>query len=288
MSTLPLKIRSMNHSDIHGAMKLKNAEGWNQTEKDWKIFITNRTNINLVAEYKNRIIGTVTAANYADNVAWIGMMIINRKFRGRGISKLLLDTVIKKLEQNNCKSVKLDATSAGLPVYKKLGFIAEYEIYRMTSDSIADFPLESSLSSTQMTEQTLQKIIRFDQMAFGVNRKILLESMAKNFPHKIWLKKTNDQVLGFALGRDGTRFHQVGPVSAETPDTAKALVQYALKSLVGQSVVVDILADKPELYHWLTSVGFSGQRHFMRMYLKTNPFPGDTKKQFLICGPEFG
>jgi len=35
-------------------------------------------------------------------------------------------------------------------------------------------------------------------------------------------------------------------------------------------------------------MGFTTQRHFIRMYHKDNPYPGIIDKQFLISGPEFG
>lgn len=36
MRKLAFILRPMELSDIGSAMKLSNAEGWNQTEKDWK------------------------------------------------------------------------------------------------------------------------------------------------------------------------------------------------------------------------------------------------------------
>jgi hypothetical protein len=36
----PVRIRPLQHSDIAQAMRLKNLEGWNQTEKDWEILLT--------------------------------------------------------------------------------------------------------------------------------------------------------------------------------------------------------------------------------------------------------
>ena len=37
MNTLPVALRPMQKDDITNAMKLSGAEGWNQTEKDWKL-----------------------------------------------------------------------------------------------------------------------------------------------------------------------------------------------------------------------------------------------------------
>ncbi len=110
-----MKLRKMQLSDMDGLMRLKDAEGWNQLEKDWALLISYKESVNLVAVVDDRIIGTVTAMNYANTVAWIGMMLVDRDYRGRGISKLLMLDAIDKLKK--CKSIKLDATPAGRPVY---------------------------------------------------------------------------------------------------------------------------------------------------------------------------
>src|SRR4030095_4038975 len=107
--------RPMQRSDIDSAMKLSDGEGWNQTEKDWQLFLENDGDICMVAESNNRVIGTTTAINYSNHVAWIGMVLVNKEYRGKGISKSLLNRVLKKLER--CKSIKLDATPHGQQVY---------------------------------------------------------------------------------------------------------------------------------------------------------------------------
>jgi hypothetical protein len=51
---------------------------------------------------------------------------------------------------------------------------------------------------------------------------------------------------------------------------------------------VDIPAAQTITIQWLEGCGFTSQRPFDRMYLNTNPHPGITERQFLICGPELG
>ncbi len=283
----PVTLRSMHYNDIEVAMHLKNTEGWNQTEKDWELLIENPLNICLVAEYQHKVIGTVTAINYSNEVAWIGMVLVDRKCRGQGVSKLLLTDLMKKLEQ--CKSVKLDATPAGLPVYKKIAFVEEYAIYRMTNPSLKNsFKDKYKISAKPVQAKDIQEIVKFDKLIFGVDRTSLIEFFIENYPEKAWLLKRNNQIAGYTLGRNGTRFNQIGPVSALTVNDAKILIAEALKSLAGQPVVMDILQDKEILIDWLSSMGFTTQRHFIRMYHKDNPYPGIINKQFLIGGPEFG
>lgn len=289
MKEYPVEIRPMRLTDIPGAMRLKNAEGWNQTEKDWEILVGDEMNIKLVAEAGERLVGTVTAINYANAVAWIGMMIVGQEFRGQGIGKRLMEMAIKKLRETGCRAIKLDATPAGQPVYKRIGFVEERTIYRLTNFSLKKVPEEpAGTTISPVSGPAIREVVRLDEKVFGANRKKLLQPLVKSYPRKSWLLKAGDQVSGFALGRKGVRFQQVGPVSAATTREAIVLIRRALKNLGSRPVVVDILADKKILYDWLISLGFTKQRQYERMYLQANPFPGITEKQFLICGAEFG
>src|SRR6266498_3420453 len=101
-------IRPMQLSDMVYAMKLSNAEGWNQIEKDWKLLIESPQNVCMLAECNKKIIGTTTAMNYSNQMAWIGMVLVAKEYRGQGVSKSLLTNILEKLE--SVKSIKLDAT----------------------------------------------------------------------------------------------------------------------------------------------------------------------------------
>jgi len=276
----------MELSDILHAMKLSGAEGWNQTEKDWKLFIESPQNVCVLAERNKEIIGTTTAINYSDRIAWIGMVLVAKEYRGQGVSKLLLANILKQLE--SFPSIKLDATPEGQRVYKKFDFKDEYLITRMTIASVKNFSLDDDIAPEPIQLKHIEEVTAFDELVFGANRKQLIESMIKEYPHKAWLLKRNDSIAGFALGRKGSRYHHVGPVFGLNITDVKILIKRALKELTNQSVVMDVLYEKEDLINWLNSIGFIMQRQFVRMYKKENPFPGIINKQYLICGPEFG
>jgi hypothetical protein len=67
-------VRPMELNDIESGMRLSRAEGWNQTEKEWKLLIENPENVCMAAEWDNKVVGTTTAINYSNKVAWIGMI----------------------------------------------------------------------------------------------------------------------------------------------------------------------------------------------------------------------
>ena len=89
----------MRATDLVALMQIKNDENWNQTEEDWLFLIKSNPKCCLVAILENRVIGTVTAINYHQKLAWIGMMLVSKKYRGLGISKILLNTVIENLDK---------------------------------------------------------------------------------------------------------------------------------------------------------------------------------------------
>lgn len=277
----------MQPGDIVHAMKLSGAEGWNQTEKDWQLLIEDPQNVCLLVECNAKIVGTTTAMNYANRIAWIGMVLVDQEWRGQGVSKLLLINILKTL--GSFASIKLDATPAGQRVYEKFDFKDEHLITRLVNGSMNNLSFDDEkILAEPIRLGDIEEIIALDEHIFGANRRLLIESLIKQYPHKAWLLKQNNSITGFALGREGNKYHHVGPVVGSTLNDVKMLIGKALKELIDQPVVIDVLNDKEDLIAWLNSLGFTIQRDFVRMYKKENPFPGTVNKQYLICGPEFG
>jgi GNAT superfamily N-acetyltransferase len=277
----------MTLNDLESGMRLSKAEGWNQTENDWRVFIEGPANVCILAECDNKVIGTTTSINYGNDAAWIGMVLVDKDFRGMGVSKSLLSTIFEKLAA--FKSIKLDATAAGQPVYQKFGFKNEYLISRMVNLSVKEVPVQDSDSKLEaMYAEDLRGIIALDERVFGANRKQLIEFLVNEHSGSGVLLRRDGEAVAFALGRKGSRYSQIGPVVASSTADAKNLISKCLIGLANQPAVVDVLWDKSELVDWLISIGFTRQRDFVRMYKGENPSPGKTEKLFLICGPEFG
>lgn len=280
-------IRPMLSGDLKAAMALALAEGWNQTEKDWRLLLDNKLNTCLVAESNQKVIGTATAINYSNLEGWIGMVLVDKEYRRQGIGRKLVARVLKKLD--GFRSIKLDATPAGQPLYQSLGFIEERVLNRMTNASFKEIKMETINLSPQPVLQTdIGEVVKFDSKIFGVDRSYLIKTIHQNNPNKAFLLRQNGILSGYILGRVGTRFNYIGPVFAFTTAEAKVLIAKTLEFLSNQPVALDIHDDKQELIVWLESIGFIRQRQFARMYLKHNPYPGKVGNQYLIIGPEYG
>ena len=181
MDTRP-EIVAMKPADMPYGMRLSADEGWNQTEHEWQWLLEEERNVCLMATMEGKTIGTTTAANYQDRIAWIGMVLVDKQYRGMGISTLLLRKAFSLLE--NCHSLKLDATPAGYPVYKKLGFVDEYLIHRMTRTATTAPPgIDFSLKTPKYAGAgDIDHIVSMDAQIFGVERRFLLRKMAAIYP----------------------------------------------------------------------------------------------------------
>jgi len=277
----------MRYDDLDQAFGLSQKEGWNQTMKDWRFLFENPYNVCIVAEKDNRVAGTATALNYGNKVAWIGMVLVDKSLRGQGAGKMLLEEIIRGLK--DVESVKLDATPAGEPLYRKIGFIAEHQIFRMTCNNLNyHTEMSSRTESNILDRETISDVIKTDHTIFGTDRSYLLMDLLSENPDRAFYLKKDNSIDGYIFGREGSRFNYIGPLSSTTHHSARNLVSMAIESLNNKPVALDILEDKIELIAWLESIGFEKQRNFVRMYLNNNPYKGMVNNQYLISGPEFG
>lgn len=287
MNNPSIALRNLRIEDIPSAMNFVLSEGWNQTEKDWMLFLKNPLNVCKAAELDGKLVGTTTSVNFSGEVIWVSMVLVDKEYRGKGISTVLFGSVLAEL--NHDKSIKLDATPAGLSAYRKFGFVEEYQILEMVNPSFEALPEDYVDVSTQLiTEEDIPSVVLFDKLAFGADRSLLIKYLVNEFPEKSYMIKRNNEITGFALGREGNKYHRIGPLSASSPEDVRILISHALRRLKGKAIVIDILENKSESIEWLSALGFTKKRFFTRMFQTENPFPGEVSLQYLIAGPEYG
>ena len=117
-------------ADLPAAMTLVNQVGWNQTIADWARFVNAEPAGCFAASVDARLVGTAATIIYGQ-LAWVGMVIVDSSYRGRGIGRGLFQSVLDFLDGRAIPCVKLDATPAGKPVYERFGFVDEREILRL-------------------------------------------------------------------------------------------------------------------------------------------------------------
>ncbi|SEJ41284.1 Ribosomal protein S18 acetylase RimI [Cyclobacterium xiamenense] len=282
-----LYIRPMGLEDLDRAMALKNAEGWNQTRKDWQFFLDQNPALCQVAVVNGKTVGTVTAIAYQNRLAWIGMMLVDREHRRKGISRKLMHELLNRL--SGMETIKLDATPEGQLVYESMGFIKEYTLWRyVRNPGVSEQSGEIPADVFPLSRDELPLLTNLDAAVFGAKREHLLRYLLDEFPGGAWMRKQDRRINGMVICRHGSRYIQLGPLVAETDADAKCLVRTALRRFSDRPLVLDVAADKNEFRRWLEAQGFEQRRPLIRMYYRRNTHAGVPDKYYLIAGPELG
>jgi hypothetical protein len=124
--------------------------------------------------------------------------------------------------------------------------------------------------------------------------------MVDGFPQYAWVAHDSAGRPQYCLGRAGLKFDQIGPVVAQDPQVAKALVGAALRHAVERPALIDAFDAREMFATWLRSAGFRAERPLYRMCRPIGarvrqPLQGHNEDghvgrdliEFAILGPEF-
>lgn len=279
-----MRMRQMTLLDIPAGMRLKDLAGWNQTRADWELFLSANPDGCFVAEVGDRVAGTVTTTIYEGCFAWIGMVLVDPEFRGRGIGRALLQQAIEFLDGRGIAAIGLDATPQGRPIYEKLGFAVEFELERWRLKRPAERRLNLGVASPKLEEE----VLRLDREVFGADRSNLLRALAESAPEFVQALSGRPGATGYALGRRGSHSDHLGPWIADNECLAGQLLDTFLERSSRESVIVDC----PRINPWAIALagarGFELARQLTRMRRGKNLRPGRPEIVCGILGPEFG
>ncbi|MGZ6206856.1 MAG: GNAT family N-acetyltransferase [Syntrophales bacterium] len=279
---MKLRLRKMTPDDIPMAVRLKDAAGWNQTTLDWLRFISASPEGCFVMEYKGEVIGTSATMTYEGRFSWIGMLIVDEKYRGQGIGTTLLESAIHHLDSRQIPTIKLDATPQGKPLYQKLGFETEYEIERWMLNRAAKEKL------AEKNPSSIEGVLEIDRKIFGADRSQLLHSIRHQYPHLFLTQWEKGELIGYSFGRTGSRADHLGPWVAFSKDAAERLLDLFLFHSPRELIFVDCLQQNAWAMQLVKSRGFKLSRPLTRMYRGKNKYAGQIKPLCASVGPEFG
>jgi ribosomal protein S18 acetylase RimI-like enzyme len=285
--------REMVAEDIPAGLALCRASGWNQVERDWRRFLETQPGGAIVAERDSRVIGTVATIRYGKRFAWVAMVLVDPAERGRGVGRALLNRGLALLD--DVDTARLDATPAGEPLSKTLGFVEDSRLSRLelvpgeARMAIAPDPLSGALVTIRpLVSSDWDEIAAFDTRVFGAERRAMLEWLWAGAPQYAWVARAGARLVGYVLGRSGHLFEHLGPVIADDAGTAARLLTACLPSRTDRAFVVDAPLDQVEWRRFLADSGFAEQRPFFRMSRGLPAPAGLAGNLFASIGPEFG
>ena len=279
---MQVEIRLLFESDIPAAMQLKEAAGWNQTEDDWRRLLMLEPNGCFAAIGNGRVVGTTTTTTYGDELAWIGMVLVDPQHRRQGIAAKLMSFAVDYLN-GKVHTVKLDATALGQPVYEKFGFQVESLIERWSGPGKSH-----SEKQARIDRDSLSELLVLDRIAFNADRSKLIETLIEeSCVSPVLMRDANGALSGYAVTRRGTRADYVGPVVAKDPEQVETLLDQVLSQLPDRRVYIDFNKECSAGTSVLLERRFVKERDLIRMN-SGRPAPKTSPLVVAIGGPEIG
>lgn len=271
-------IRPLRREDIPQAMRLKEAAGWNQTEADWLNLIELAPEGCFALETDGRLVSTATVVCYGRELAWIGMVLTDPEYRGRGFARRLMECALAYAHRKGVAWIRLDATDMGRPLYQRLGFEDEAIVERWAAGPRPPRAEPGCLYPFELDEE-------LDREAFGADRRSVLERLAR------W-EAVSLPGCAYAMGRPGSKAFYFGPCVSRSPEAAQRLLECFLARHAGETVFWDLFPANRAAVELARACGFEPQRRLVRMVLRgaaDGPPPaGNDRLVYGIAGFEYG
>lgn len=245
-------MRTADEHDLPAIATLRESVGWTAHEWALRAVLDPRDSLCLLVVDGDDVVGVGSGIAYGA-LGFVGNMVVAEGQRRRGIGAAVLESVIEYLEgERGCERLELFATESGRPLYAMYGFA-------LTDPSaMAAVPRSTTLGVDPSIEVEVERdaieLAEYDAPRFGGDRRRLLAMMASDRGRPLLVARRGGAIGGYAwLRSDGPR---LGPVLADTPGMAAALLAGAFERVPGASeLTLNVPTANGPGTRWLASLG---------------------------------
>ena len=252
-------LRRMTVDDLAAGYGLSSEQKWPHRIEDWEMLLS--LGLGYVAERDGEVIGTAMAWLYGLDAATLGMVIVSPAAQGMGLGRRLMEAVMADLGD---RTILLNATDEGAPLYRKLGFESIGPVFQHQGAAFS-VPVAELIPDERVRPlgaKDMPSLHGLARRATGMNRDAMLDALVPG-AQGVVLTRSNEPV-GFALFRRFGRGYVVGPTIAPDVGGAKALISHWLGSNSGTFCRLDI-PEESGLGGWLDELGLPCVGRVMRM-----------------------
>jgi len=258
------QINPMRPEDFRFATELANTMNWNMAPEDFEFNASFEPEGCLVALDGSQRVGIATCISF-DSVGWFGNLIVDERYRKKGVGSLLVKHAINYLQGKGAKTIGLYAYPNLTRFYGNLGFKMDEDFYLLSIESLGAVVAECL---PKVGEKNIAAIERFDQNFFGGNRAKLLESIILEKGNLSNCCLENDEVTGYLTATVYEKMAWLGPLVCKDGKYAVAasLVKAVLSKLTGLSVYTVVPKKETALARLFFKAGFREEFSVKRMF----------------------
>ena len=250
---MSVTLRPMQETDVAEGFALSQQMKWPHRREDW--LQAWRHGKGVVALDGESVIGTALCWSWGEELAMIGLVIVDERMQGRGIGKTLMSWALAQLEGYN---IRLHATEMGKGLYEKYGFVSTGTIHQHQNPSLPVLQAKAVPHGWQIRpaqEADLPVLVAMDHAANGMTRPQLFADLLASGRAEVLVDKEG-AVQAVAVERAFGRGYAIGPVLGYAEENVRELVSHQLARPAGQFVRMDCDAALP-FSAWLSECGLA-------------------------------
>jgi GNAT superfamily N-acetyltransferase len=264
---------------LEGALKLSQEMSWPYRIEDWDLAL--QLGDGFVLQRAGAVIGTAAWWAYGETHASTGMIIVAKSAQGCGYGARLMDALLAAAHR---RTIVLNSTTEGLVLYRRRGFVPIGVIHQHQGIPKERHEAPQPCLVRAMAPSDFEAITRLDWQATGWARRPLLHRLVQIGDSYVLLRDGIPR--GYAMSRLFGHGHVIGPVVAESPTDARALIEAALARLGRVFVRVDTSATS-QLGDWLDDIGLEQVDDATTMVLGTQMPSTGPARMFALANQSF-
>ena len=229
--------------DLAACLDLAADRRWPRARRKWTFLLTVGEGFGL-RDREEDLAGSVILSRFGPRLAWIGMVLVARRWNRRGLGRILMRHA---MDNAAADTIALHATPEGLPLYEKLGFRVTGPVYthRGRFDGVA------TGLSRPFTPADLDAVRALDAEVTGADRGGLLTGYLR-FAGRVRVLESDGVITGYAGSwRDGDTV-VIGPVIAADLAAARDLITDVASTVDGD---VRLDTEHAALADWAAASG---------------------------------
>lgn len=205
------QVKPMRPEDFQFATQLANTMNWNMVPEDFEFNASLEPDGCLVAFDGSERIGIATCIGFG-SVGWFGNLIVDEKYREKGVGSLLVNHAVNYLQGKGVKTVGLYAYPNLKCFYGSLGFKVDEDFSLLSVESLGTL---SQGTLPEVGKKHAAAIECFDSQFFGGNRAKLLDSIILEKGNLSYCRFEDDAVVGYVAATVYEKMAWLGPLNLQ-------------------------------------------------------------------------
>ncbi len=292
-----MEIRSATQEEFRTAVDWAAAEGWNPGLNDTECYFAADPEGFFLGRVNGVVMAGISAVRYEGGFGFIGFFIVKKDYRGRGFGKHMWAHAMRWL--GDCHNIGLDGVPEQQENYRRSGFHHAYENVRHELRVNVNTPgtcgkeklgHKTGRVPRPISDWDLNEVLSYDSQFFPAPRTAFQRKWFTQTGGTGCATEDNQGITGLGYVRPCRSGMKIGPLHADSPGIAEAILDYLLREshrMNAPALYLDIPRVNPHALAMARKYGMVPVFETARMYTSMIP-PLQNRRIYGVTSFEIG